>query len=511
MSPARMLSEALVSLIVCASVVPQAWAADDMDGLGARIFRHGLGAGVTACAVCHGRQGGGKNGPRLAGLSAAYVMTQFREFHDGMRGNPMMHAEVDRLDVGQMRAVARYVARLPLRLPSSSSGRSVPDTAGRLLVFGDADRGIPACINCHGADLLGGGPAIPPLAGQQAAYLARQLRLYRDGKRRDGHASMMNRISHGLHDDEIRQLASALAARSGAPMVFTPASDSTQWKPVPQDPAHFRPPAEEDVPPSPKLVQAIREGERIFVDTPRYAARFTGNALSCANCHLDRGRLATAAPMWAALPHFPMYRKKNRRINTIQVRMQGCFRYSENGTPPPVDGRVMTALTAYLHWLSTGMPMGIRPAAAGFPRIAEPPKPMDRVRGRRVFMARCAMCHGSQGQGRVLRGRRLFPPLWGAASFNWGAGMHRVDKAASFIKYNMPYGAGGSLSVQEAWDVAAYVDSHPRPQDPRFTKDVATTAARFHRRRRVDFYGRRIDGHVLGAPGTPAARSRPGG
>ncbi len=61
----------------------------------------------------------------------------------------------------------------------------------------------------------------------------------------------------------------------------------------------------------------------------------------------------------------------------------------------------------------------------------------------------------------------VFPPLWGSNSFNWGAGMHRVNTAAGFIKANMPLGKPNSLSDQEAWDVAAYINSFPRPADPR--------------------------------------------
>ena len=64
-------------------------------------------------------------------------------------------------------------------------------------------------------------------------------------------------------------------------------------------------------------------------------------------------------------------------------------------------------------------------------------------------------------------GRLIFPPLWGAHSFNCGAGLHLVAKAASFIQHNMPLGNSGILSVQEAWDVARYIESRPHPLDPR--------------------------------------------
>jgi len=344
-----------------------------------------------------------------------------------------MQAVASRLDANQMRLVAAYVEKLPIRLPPATD-KTLSYVSRRLLVLGDWNHGIPACIDCHGVDLLGGGPDIPPLAGQQASYLARQLRSFRDGLRGSGASLSMNHVSHGLRNNEIKLLASAISKWPGVPMTLDINNRSVLWHPSLQTPNHFIPPVEEQVPPSLQLVAMIRQGEHIFVDTLHYAAKFIGNVLSCASCHLNRGRLATAAPMWAALPHFPIYRKKNNRINTIQVRIRSCFKFSENGMPPPVNSHVMTALTAYTHWLATGMPMGAHPKAAGFPRIAMPAKPVDPMHGKQVFAQRCAMCHGERGQGRVVRGRQMFPPLWGSASFNMGAGMHRVDKAASFIK-----------------------------------------------------------------------------
>src|SRR5581483_8505727 len=220
----------------------------------------------------------------------------------------------------------------------------------------------------------------------------------------------------------------------------------------------------------------------------------------CRNCHLDRGRHPRSSPMWAAYVHYPQYRKKDGTVNTLQARIQGCFRYSENGAAPAADSPEITALASYFYWLATGLPVGIAPKAVGYPKLESPKEPPSPARGARVYAAKCALCHGEDGAGRNADGKPVFPALWGSRSFNWGAGMHQVDMAAAFIKSNMPYAAGGTLTDQEAWDVAVFVNSRPRPQDPRFTESVEKTRLLYHKDHKYDYYGREIDGKVLGAP-----------
>jgi thiosulfate dehydrogenase len=273
-----------------------------------------------------------------------------------------------------------------------------------------------------------------------------------------------------------------------------------------QSPDAFTPPPEASIPAGP-YGDMVRLGESIFEDTPRHAAQYTGNALSCRNCHLDRGRAPQSSPMWAAYVHYPEYRKKDGVVNTMQMRIQGCFRFSQNGIAPPPDSREVTALVTYFHWLSTGLPVGIKPEATGYPRLAAPKRLPSPERGAKIYATTCAMCHGEDGQGRAAGGEIVFPPLWGPRSFNWGAGMHQLDLAAAFIKRNMPYGAGDTLSEQEAWDVAAYVNSRPRPQDPRFTESVEKTRELFHASHQDDYYGREVDGVLLGAP-SPSEQRR---
>lgn len=239
--------------------------------------------------------------------------------------------------------------------------------------------------------------------------------------------------------------------------------------PVPASPPGalvFRPPAPEAIPDTP-LGAMIRFGHDVMVDTQRYAKAYVGNGLNCVDCHLDAGRKADAAPLWAAYVAYPAFRTKDMLVNTFERRLEGCFRYSMNGRMPPTDSAVIVGLVAYSFWLATGAPVGAQLAGRGYPEVGAPPQPASATRGAKDYLARCAACHGADGAGLRSRGNYVFPPLWGSNSFNAGAGMHRVPTAAAFIKANMPPGAEGSLSDQQAWDLAAYVASRPRPADPR--------------------------------------------
>ncbi|MEO5623695.1 MAG: c-type cytochrome [Dokdonella sp.] len=294
------------------------------------------------------------------------------------------------------------------------------------------------------------------------------------------------------------------ATSANANAVAVPPAHSPGPAVEPANPiASFTPPPDADMPGGPEG-EVIRQGRDIFVDTPNHAKAYVGNGLSCSNCHIDAGRLANSSPLWGAYGMYPQYRKKNGHVNTFGERVQGCFRYSMNGTAPPLDSAEMVALETYAWWLSKGAPLGVKLKGAGYPmQGVQPPQPADYRRGEKVYTAQCALCHGADGQGQQVAGRNVFPPLWGAQSFNWGAGMHELDKAAAFIKANMPFSRGGTLSDQDAVDVAKYMNSHERPQDPRYTGEVAATRAKFHDTP-MSLYGTEINGHMLGTPSSPA-------
>lgn len=219
--------------------------------------------------------------------------------------------------------------------------------------------------------------------------------------------------------------------------------------------------------PQNKYGELVRQGYAIFTDTPRFAPRYSGNVLSCTNCHLDAGRRANAAPMSAAWGMYPAYSAKADRVVTLEERIQQCFLFSINGVPPPLDSHEMRALAAYMQWLARGLRVGEPQAGRGFPTVARTGSDPDPFRGKALYAQRCAACHGARGEGvEDAGGRPAVPPLWGFDSYNKGAGMHRTDLLAGFIKANMPLD-NPNLSDQDALDIAAWIGMQERGPDPR--------------------------------------------
>lgn len=297
-------------------------------------------------------------------------------------------------------------------------------------------------------------------------------------------------------------VAAAAVAGGSAWMGLRPASGITvaHAADTGAGPHGFEPPPDSAIP-ADKFGEQVRLGEQIFREPAKYAPQFVGNELHCSNCHLQAGRQAGAAPMWGAYVSYPAYRAKNGHVNSFEERLQGCFSYSMNGKAPKLGDPVLVALESYSYFLAKGLPTGEKPEGRGYPKLPKPGLPADYARGGEVYAQQCAACHGAQGLGQSSSGKVVFPALWGPQSFNWGAGMGSIKNAAEFIHANMPLGMGGSLTPQQAWDVATYMDSQVRPQDPRFEGDVEQTRKKFHDTP-SSMYGQTVNGAVLGDPAT---------
>jgi thiosulfate dehydrogenase len=154
---------------------------------------------------------------------------------------------------------------------------------------------------------------------------------------------------------------------------------------------------------------------------------------------------------------YPQYRARSGIVETIEYRVNDCFRRSLNGTAIDPAGPDMRDIVAYFAFLARGVT--IAPQAGASARLQKwAAFTADTAGGARVFATSCAKCHGPAGEGTAGA-----PPLWGPASYNLGAGMTRVRTAAEFISRNMPFDAPGTLTDTQAFDVAAYVNAHPRP------------------------------------------------
>ena len=229
------------------------------------------------------------------------------------------------------------------------------------------------------------------------------------------------------------------------------------------------------------LAEQVRWGYRIFVDTPKEAARFTGGKVSCANCHLNAGQRDRALPIVGVAGQFPEYNNRAARLISLADRVVDCFMRSENATRhgaepaipehelPTTTSKEVLAVQAYLAWLSKGYAMGQNPAWRGKNAIAQdkliPVKHLDVEKGKALFAEKCVSCHGLDGQG-VQIGDKKAGPLWGDHSWNDGAGAARVYTLAGIIRYAMPYLDPGSLSDEAAQQIAAYINAQPRPHYP---------------------------------------------
>lgn len=229
------------------------------------------------------------------------------------------------------------------------------------------------------------------------------------------------------------------------------------------DPAHWRPPSLAEAPDD-SVGAAIRRGFALITGTHDSLPQYVGANLNCTSCHLDEGRRATAAPLGGAFARYPRYIDRTGAVVPIEDRVNYCFTRSLAGTPLPNDSRPMQDIVAYLAFVSRGVPVGASVGSAKMP--AMPPGAGDTTRGAAIFRTTCARCHGADGAG-----MQQVPALWGARSFSIGASMARQERAASFIRHNMPFDKPGALTNGEAYDVAAYITSKPRPDLPGKERD----------------------------------------
>lgn len=236
----------------------------------------------------------------------------------------------------------------------------------------------------------------------------------------------------------------------------TPADSGTT--PLTGDSVEFRVPDESEIRDS-ALLASIRRGKALTAFTRDSLPDHVGNRLQCVNCHPDNGTRRNVMPWVGVYARFPQYRSRVGGIQVIEDRINDCFKRSMNGKPLVPESRDMRDIVAYMAFLSSGYPVFANVRGQSLPPI--PALDGDAARGAATFLTKCSICHGADGAG-----TDVFPALWGPGSFNIGAGMARVRNAAFFIKVAMPQTAPGTLTDQEAFDLATYITTRPRPDFP---------------------------------------------
>jgi thiosulfate dehydrogenase len=226
--------------------------------------------------------------------------------------------------------------------------------------------------------------------------------------------------------------------------------------------AVWTPPREADIP-ADSMGASIRRGLYLLRFTPESLPDYATGAMRCSSCHQDDGIKVTAGPLTGSHARFPKYMPRSGTVIGLADRVNYCFTRSLAGNALPVESREMTDILAYLAFISKDVPVGTKIEGADGLVSMKDTLVGDVSRGADLYVSKtCVSCHMADGQG--VAG--AFPPLWGPKSYSVGASMTREERAASFIYHNMPQTAPGTLTPQEAFDLAAYVNSHPRPDSP---------------------------------------------
>ncbi|WP_123807907.1 c-type cytochrome [Abyssicoccus albus] len=206
--------------------------------------------------------------------------------------------------------------------------------------------------------------------------------------------------------------------------------------------------------------EKIKLGHQLNTRTNTMLPENVGNNLSCTSCHAGAGR-GENLNLIGVTKKYPQYKKREGRDVTLKERINGCFIRSMNGKEIDSDGEEMEAFISYYEYLSKNIESKDQYAFMTEKHKGDNIPIPDPDQGEQDFKRyNCISCHGSSGPTAAFRG----PALWGKDSFNDGAGMSRFSNMQYYIKNYMPKGRGGTLTEQEASNIAAYILLQDRPK-----------------------------------------------
>lgn len=219
----------------------------------------------------------------------------------------------------------------------------------------------------------------------------------------------------------------------------------------------------EEAPPAIRM--SVMRGYHIVMDTQKYAKEYAGDRLNCTNCHFEGGDTLggknNGISLVGVTTQYPSYSARFDKTMTLADRINNCFERSMNGKALPDDSQEMKDIIAYLSWISKEVSHFKAIPWLGLPPIKSSHVP-DRKEGEAIYQTYCAMCHQADGSGQIEGSIEDYPPVWGYASFNDGAGMSMLPMLAPFIYWNMPLG-NPALTEEQALDVATYILYQTRP------------------------------------------------
>ncbi|GAA4437013.1 hypothetical protein GCM10023188_30740 [Pontibacter saemangeumensis] len=243
--------------------------------------------------------------------------------------------------------------------------------------------------------------------------------------------------------------------------------------PAPQADVMWRAPDLASLPATPEGDQ-IRYGRELVAHTAKYlgpegSVLHLSNGMNCQNCHLDAGTKPYGNNYSLVASTYPKVRARSGKEEDVVKRVNDCFERSLNGKALAADSKEMQAMVAYIKWVGKDVKKEEKVPGSGLMPIALLDRAASPENGKAVYVQKCQVCHGQAGEGMkpVGSAEYQFPPLWSANSYNDGAGLYRISNFAKYVKANMPLGAtyaSPMLTDEEAWDLAAYVNSMPRPQ-----------------------------------------------
>ena len=218
--------------------------------------------------------------------------------------------------------------------------------------------------------------------------------------------------------------------------------------------------------------ELVEYGKALIVNTalylgPKGSVVSLTNGMNCQNCHLDAGQRLYANSYFTVAANYPRFSPRSGTRETIIHKVNDCMERSLNGNKLDTASGEMQAIVAYIKSVSKEADDIDEVAAKGTQQLPFLSRAANPQNGYLLYHEKCTSCHGNNGEGVLATSgySYTYPPLWGVHSYNVSAGIFKISRLAGFIKNNMPFGTtyqAPQLTDEQAWDIAAFINSQPR-------------------------------------------------